>query len=78
MTQEFMNHEEQARKIKTIIGKNARFTVNIDDLRRFSPKLAKYVLQNPIEAIKMFEDHLNQSIKSFKEDNGKSNNEKTM
>lgn len=72
-----MNHEEQARRIKQIIGKSARFSINIDDLRKFSPKLASHVLKSPIEAIKMFEDHLNNSIRSFQEDSGK-NNEKMM
>jgi len=42
-----------------LVGRGSRYNVNIDELREFNPKLANYVLKNPIEAIKMFEDALN-------------------
>jgi len=29
--------------------------IDIDDLRHFSPELAKYVVKNPLESINMFE-----------------------
>lgn len=46
-----------------MIGKQAsRLDVNLDDLRQFSPELAKYVTKNPIEAINMFESQLDRSV----------------
>ena len=59
-----------------MIGKQNRFDVNIDELRQFNPKLANYVLKQPIEAIKMFEDSLNSTVRGLKENDGKLNNEK--
>lgn len=55
-----------------MIGKGQRLSVNIDEVRQFAPKLSSYITKNPIEAIKMFEDSLNQTVKGFVEDNGKS------
>ena len=31
-------------------------SVNIDDLRQYNPRLANYVLHNPLQGIKMFQD----------------------
>ena len=45
-----------------------RFNVNIDELRQFNPKLASYILRHPLEAIKMFEDQLNASVKGLSDD----------
>ena len=42
--------------------------MNIDELRQFNPKLASYILRHPLEAIKMFEDQLNASVKSLSDD----------
>jgi hypothetical protein len=38
--------------------------------------LSNYILKNPIEAIKMFEDSLNQTMKNFQEQNTGGNPEK--
>ena len=61
-------------------GKGARFNVNIDELRQFNPRLANFVVKSPIDAIKMFENQLNGTIKGMNDvDGGKGglNNEKT-
>ncbi len=73
-----MNNDEIVKKIKAIIGRGSRFNVNIDELRIFNPKLANFVVKHPIEAIKMFEDHLNGQIRTLQEDgnNGKMSGEK--
>ena len=60
-----------------MIGKRQRFSVSVDKVRQFAPKLSHYITKNPIEAIKMFEDSLNLTIKGMQEDNGKQNSEKT-
>jgi DNA replication licensing factor MCM3 len=60
-----------------MFGKQNRFDVNIDELRQFNPKLATFVLRQPIEAIKIFEDSLNATVRGLKENDGKLNNEKT-
>ena len=50
----------------------------MDELRQFNPRLASFVIRDPLFAIKMFQDQLNQTIKGMEEDstNGKANNEK--
>jgi hypothetical protein len=50
----------------------------MDELRQHNPRLAQFVLRDPLFAIKMFQDQLNQTIKGMQEDatNGKVNNEK--
>ncbi len=62
--------------MKGIIGKSNRFSVNIDELRTFNPRLANFVVKNPIEAIKMFQDQLNAKIRGLHEEGGKAGNEK--
>jgi DNA replicative helicase MCM subunit Mcm2 (Cdc46/Mcm family) len=53
---EYMSKRESQKRIQTLIGKSAsRLDVNLDDLRGFSPDLAKYIAKNPIDAINMFE-----------------------
>lgn len=76
--QDFLNSEDMLKRIRTLIGRGSRLNLNIDELRQFNPKLANYILKNPIQAIKMFEDHLNSQIKTLKEDgmNSKAGNEK--
>lgn len=60
-----------------MIGKqSSRLEINLDDLRQFSPDLAKYVVKNPIEAINMFESQLDRSVQDLKDDQGKGNAEK--
>ena len=54
-----MNREENVKRMRGVIGNKSRFNVNMDELRAFNPKLSSFVLKHPIEAIKMFEDHLN-------------------
>jgi len=34
-------------------------------LRQFNPRLAQFVLRDPLFAIKMFQDQLNQTIKGM-------------
>mgnify|MGYP001613044590 CR=1 len=50
----------------------------MDEVRKFNPKLASYIIKHPLEAIKMFEDQLNSQLKSMHDDmgNSKVNNEK--
>jgi len=58
-----MSKDSQKKSIQSLITKNnQRFDVNLDDLRQFSPDLAKYVAKNPIEAINMFESQLDRII----------------
>jgi DNA replicative helicase MCM subunit Mcm2 (Cdc46/Mcm family) len=60
---EYMSKREQQKRIQNLIGKQgSRLEVNLDDLRQFSPDLAKYVTKNPIEAINMFESQLERSV----------------
>jgi DNA replicative helicase MCM subunit Mcm2 (Cdc46/Mcm family) len=51
-------------------GRGVRFNINIDELRQFNPRLANMVLKNPIQAVKMFEDQLNATIRGMNEGNG--------
>jgi hypothetical protein len=37
----------------------------MDELRQFNPRLAQFVLRKPLEAIKMFQDQLNQTVKGM-------------
>lgn len=60
-----------SKKIRAMIGRGTRYTVNIDDLRQFNPKLSTFVLRHPIDGIKMFEDQLNTTIRGMQEDGGK-------
>lgn len=71
LVQDYLNQNEITKRIKNIIGKSNRFSVNMDELRSANPRLAKFVIQDPIQAIKMFQDQLNQTIKNFDSDGGK-------
>lgn len=73
---EFMNLPEVKKRIRDMIGKNNRFNVSIDEVRHFHPKLSQFITKNPIDAIKIFEDSLNQTVRGMKEDHGKGNSEK--
>ena len=73
---EFMNNTEIKKRIKQLQGHGTRLNLDIDEIRSFDPRLSKYIIKNPIEAIKMFEDELNQSIRSLEQED--KNNEKTM
>jgi len=52
----------------------------MDELRSFNPRLAQYVLRDPLASIKMFQDQLNQTAKGMQEDaaNGKGINSEKM
>ena len=70
-----MNLPESQDRIRNLIGRGQRLNVDIDEVRNHSPKLARYMQKKPIDAIKMFEDNLNESVKKAMGD-GKTNNEK--
>jgi len=67
LIQDYLNQSEVQKQIKNMIGRQQRLTVNIDDLRQYNPSLAGLVLQDPVELIKLFQDQLNQSIRSLQE-----------
>jgi hypothetical protein len=54
MVQDFLNHQESQKKIRGIIGRSNRLTVNMDELRQFNPRLSQFVTRDPLTAIKMF------------------------
>ena len=62
---------EYQKRIKNMIGRQTRVNIYIDEVRKHNPKLSQYIRQKPIEAIKIFEDQLNQMVKGMKEDGGK-------
>lgn len=76
VSNEFMNQHEVKKRIRDMIGKNNRFNVSIDEVRHFAPKLSQFITKNPIDAIKLFEDSLNQTVRGMQEDGGKGNSEK--
>ena len=77
MTQDYLNNAQVAKDIRNMAHtKGRRFNINIDNLRQFNPRLATFVTKHPIEAIKMFEDQLNATIRGMSEDGGKQNSEK--
>jgi DNA replication licensing factor MCM3 len=59
MVQDFLNNQETNKRIRGIIGRQNRFNVNMDELRQYNPRLANFVLKDPISGIKMFQDQLN-------------------
>ena len=46
-----------------MIGRGNRLNINMDEVRQFNPRLANYIIRNPIEAIRFFEDSLNDTVK---------------
>ena len=62
---EFMNSSEMKKRVRSLVGNGNRLNVNIDEIRNLNPSLARYIIKNPIEAIRMFEDNLNQSVRSL-------------
>jgi DNA replicative helicase MCM subunit Mcm2 (Cdc46/Mcm family) len=56
---EFMNNTEIKKRIKQLAGRGTRLNLDIDEIRNYDPKLAKFIVKKPIESIKMFEDELN-------------------
>ena len=63
--QEFLNGNEVNKRIRGIIGRQNRFNINMDELRQYNPQLASFVIKDPIAALKMFQDQLNQTIKGM-------------
>lgn len=77
MAQDFFNKGDLPKRIRGMVGTNQnRFNINIDELRQANDRLANFVVRNPVEAIKIFEDQLNTTVRGFQEDSGKQNNEK--
>lgn len=74
--EEFMAVNENQKRVRNLIGRSNRLSVDIDELRKFNPRLANYIKQNPIQGIKIFEDILNRTVRGFQEDTGKGNSEK--
>jgi DNA replication licensing factor MCM3 len=72
---EFMNNTEIKKRIKQLAGRGTRLNLDIDEIRNYDPRLSKYIVKNPIEAIKMFEDELNQAIRALEQEE---KNEKTQ
>lgn len=68
MVQDFLNHQESQKKIRGLLGRGNRLNVNMDELRQYNPRLANYVLREPLAAIKMFQDQLNQTVKGMQDD----------
>jgi len=59
MAQDILGDRDVTKKIKDMIGKNNRLTLNIDDIRRKEAGLAEFLIKNPLSGIRMFEDLLN-------------------
>jgi len=74
--EEFMSLDATQSRIRQILGKGQRFNVNIDEVRKFDPKLSEYIAKHPIESIAFFEGSLNQTVRGMVEDSGKQNSEK--
>jgi len=50
---------------RALVNAKKRFNINLDDVRKDFPELAKYIISKPINAIKSFEDRANQMIKDM-------------
>lgn len=57
--QEYMHSAELKKRIRGLIGRGTRLNLDIDEIRSINPRLARYIIKNPIESIRMFEDNLN-------------------
>jgi DNA replicative helicase MCM subunit Mcm2 (Cdc46/Mcm family) len=62
---EFMGINENEKRIKNMMGRSNRLSVDIDEVRKFNPRLANYIKNRPIEGIKIFEDLLNTKVRNF-------------
>mmetsp|Transcript_34128 Transcript_34128/g.25190 ORF Transcript_34128/g.25190 Transcript_34128/m.25190 type:complete len:130 (+) Transcript_34128:1-390(+) len=56
--------------MRSLLGRGSRLSVNIDELRAFSPDLATFVMKSPLKAIKLFEEALNNHMKGLSEELG--------
>lgn len=71
MAQDFMNQAEMMQKMRhmtTSSQKTPRLNVSVDEVRRFNPRLSDFIVKDPLGALKMFQDHLNQAMKSMRDD----------
>lgn len=69
---DYMAHRDMKKKVSSMIGKSQnRLGVSLDEIRHFNPELANYCMKNPIEAISMFENQLDNTVKDMKDDAGK-------
>ena len=72
MVHDFMNQADVAQRTRQLVSasalKGTRLSVNVDDVRRFDPRLASFVVRDPLAALKMFQDHLNATAKSLHEE----------
>ena len=66
--QEFMNSAEVKKRIRSLVGRGTRLNLDIDEIRGINSRLARYIIKNPIEAIRMFEDNLNQSVRGLEQE----------
>ena len=57
--QAFLTEQAVSKKVKDLVGKSTRLTLNIDDLRRRNGNLADFIVRNPLQAIQIFEELLN-------------------
>ena len=56
MVADYLNKREIRKEINNLVAKeDSRLNVSIDELRQFDPRLANYVLKNPVDAVSMFE-----------------------
>ena len=76
MAKEFMDVPEIKDRIRKMARSGKRLSIKIDEVRNFNSRLSKYIVKNPIEAIKFFEDELNNTVKGMQEDSAKQNSEK--
>ena len=53
-----MNQNDVNKRMRNMMStnnlKNPRFNVNVDELRQFNPRIATFVIKNPLAALKMF------------------------
>ena len=70
--EQYMAASQTKKTIRGLLQKeNQRLGINMDELRRHSPELAKYVQRNPIDAVHLFETSLDRIIKEMNDDSSK-------
>ena len=73
-----MNLTENQKRIRNMLGRGNRLDVDIDEVRKYNPRLSNYIKNSPIEAIKIFEEQLNTTVRGMQDDTGKGNSEKVQ
>ena len=63
-----MGKTEMKKRMKQLKDRGTRLNVDIDEVRSFSRRLSQFITKNPIEAIRMFEDQLNQEIRGMEQE----------